>query len=68
MEITVNGELINIEADTTLSQYLETLGFSGKQSIAVALNKEIVQRKLYAQTPLSEGDQIEIVKAIGGGS
>ena len=67
MDITVNGKPINIEKDTTLSQYLETLGFSGKNSIAVALNKEIVQRQSYGQTPLYDGDQLEIVKAIGGG-
>jgi len=67
MEITVNGKLINIEEGTTLSEYLDTLGFSGKSSIAIALNKEIVQRESYSQTPLSDGDQLEIVKAIGGG-
>jgi len=67
MDITVNGKPINIDQGTTVSQYLETLGFSGRNSIAVALNKEIVQRESYAQTPLSDGDQLEIVKAIGGG-
>ncbi len=67
MDITVNGKPINIDKGTTLSHYLETLGFSGKNAIAVALNKEIVQRESYSQTPLSDGDQLEIVKAIGGG-
>ena len=67
MEITVNGKPINIEEGTTLSEYLDTLGFSGKRSIAIALNKEIVQRESYGQTQLSDGDQVEIVKAIGGG-
>ena len=67
MDITVNGKPINIDKGTTLSNYLETLGLSGKNAIAVALNKEIVQRESYSQTPLSDGDQLEIVKAIGGG-
>tara|TARA_B100000686_G_scaffold287249_1_gene312589 strand:- start:595 stop:801 length:207 start_codon:yes stop_codon:yes gene_type:complete len=67
MDITVNGKPINVDQGTTVSQYLETLGFSERNSIAVALNKEIIQRESYGQTPLSDGDQLEIVKAIGGG-
>jgi len=31
------------------------------------INREIVPRSLYAETLLVEGDQIEIVHAIGGG-
>ena len=56
MDITVNGKPINVDQGTTVSQYLETLGFSERNSIAVALNKEIIQRESYGQTPLSDGD------------
>lgn len=68
MQILVNGKSTDIGSTNNLAQYLEAIGLSHKDSIAVALNKEIVSRELYQQTPLSEGDELEIVKAIGGGT
>ena len=35
--------------------------------LAVAINMEIVRRGDYAATKFSEGDEIEIVRAVGGG-
>ena len=49
MDITVNGKPINVDQGTTVSQYLETLGFSERNSIAVALNKEIIQQYCYTR-------------------
>ena len=68
MQILVNGKSTDIGCTNNLAQYLEAIGLSHKDSIAVALNKEIVSREFYQQTPLSEGDELEIVKAIGGGT
>ncbi|MFP3616279.1 sulfur carrier protein ThiS, partial [Paraburkholderia sp. SIMBA_050] len=45
---------------------LETLGYAGKR-VAVERNGEIVPKSQHAQTALSDGDQIEIVVAVGGG-
>ena len=68
MIILVNGKSTDIGNPNNLAQYLQAIGLSKKNSIAVALNKEIVSRELYQQTPLFEGDELEIVKAIGGGA
>ncbi|MCY3825700.1 MAG: sulfur carrier protein ThiS, partial [Nitrospinae bacterium] len=35
--------------------------------IAVALNMEIVRRGEYGDAHLSDGDEVEIVRAVGGG-
>jgi thiamine biosynthesis protein ThiS len=45
---------------------LEQIGLNpGK--VAVERNREIVPRSRYGQTPLAEGDQLEIVQFVGGG-
>ncbi len=35
--------------------------------VAVELNREIVPRARWAETPLHDGDQLEIVHFVGGG-
>ncbi|GLS42099.1 hypothetical protein GCM10007884_00840 [Methylobacterium brachythecii] len=37
------------------------------EGIAIALNGRVVRRKDWAETALSEGDRIEIVRAMQGG-
>jgi len=66
MQINVNGEPRTIVEPTNLEVLIEQLGFSGKR-IAVELNREIVPHGQYGQQILKDGDQIEIVHAIGGG-
>ena len=67
MKIFVNGKPTIVEDAVTVSNYLIFLGFENTTSIAIALNKEVIQRDLYGQKKLVEGDRLEIVRAIGGG-
>ena len=67
MDIIVNGRTTQVDEDVDVAQMLEQLGFGGKL-VAVELNYEIVPRERYAKHRLREGDQLEIVQAIGGGS
>ena len=67
IEISVNGNLERIEDDSTLASYLQSLGLQNRKAIAIALNGEVVHRKLFSQTKISVGDSLEIVRAIGGG-
>ncbi len=66
MKIILNGEPYDIEPGTTVSQLVEQLGLAGKR-LAVEIDREIVTRSAYPETRLSEGMQLEIVHAIGGG-
>lgn len=66
MNIKLNGESREIPDDSTAQQLVELLELSDKR-LAMEINREIVPRSLYAETLLVEGDQIEIVHAIGGG-
>jgi sulfur carrier protein len=62
----VNGERLTLPAGTTIAELLAARGWAGKR-VAVERNGEIVPRSLHAQTPLAEGDTLEIVVAVGGG-
>ncbi len=54
------------EAELDLAGLIDRLDLAGKR-IAVERNGEIVPRSRYAATPLADGDQLEIVAAVGGG-
>lgn len=66
MNIQLNGENHDIPDNSTAQDLIEQLGLTGKR-LAMELNQEIVPRSTYAGTALQNGDQIEIVHAIGGG-
>ena len=62
----INGELAELPQAMSVAALLEARGLAGKR-VAVERNGEIVPRGRHADTPLAEGDQIEIVVAVGGG-
>ncbi len=64
--LSVNGQSRAIDPGVTLAALLEELSRGGKR-VAVEKNGEIVPRSRYPDTPLAEGDQLEIVVAVGGG-
>jgi sulfur carrier protein len=65
MELTVNGELKNIEC-CTINDLLRSLTIDPRR-VAVELNLEIVPKNLYESKNLNVGDRIEIVHFVGGG-
>jgi len=64
--VTVNGKQHEIPAGSTVEQMLERLGLSGRR-VAVAIDREVVPRSTFAATPVADGDQIEVLEAVGGG-
>ncbi|MCP5267823.1 MAG: sulfur carrier protein ThiS [Zoogloeaceae bacterium] len=66
MKLTINGESRDFPPSQTIASLLEILGLAGKR-IAVEHNGEIVPKSRHGQTPLAEGDSLEIVVAVGGG-
>lgn len=66
MKIILNGNAHYTNDSTSIQTLLEKQGFKGKR-IAVEVNQEIIPRSLHIGYLLHEGDQIEIVHAIGGG-
>lgn len=68
MFVNLNGKTHEIELGLTLINLIEELGLAERKAIAIALNGEVLKREDYAGIVLSEGDSLEIVRAIGGGS
>ena len=66
INISLNNELKQIETNMPLSDALIQWGF-GETKIAVAINSEFVPRSTYSQRVILAGDQIDIVKPVGGG-
>jgi sulfur carrier protein len=67
MELRVNGKPRTARAGSTVADLVEELGLRQRQVVA-ELNGEPVERARFAQTPLEEGDVLEIVRAVAGGS
>jgi sulfur carrier protein len=63
--LTVNGERQEVAAPT-VAALLEALGYEGR-FFAVAVNQKVVRRARWAETPLAEGDQVEILTPRQGG-
>ena len=66
MNLTINGEP-QVYSAVTLSALVEQLGMKPDR-VAIELNREIVPREQWPQTPLHDGDRLEIVHFVGGGS
>ena len=66
MEIILNGNLKAIPDNTTATQLVALLELQGKR-LAIEINEEIVPRSTFDEIKLSQGDKVEIVRAIGGG-
>ena len=66
MDIIVNGETRSVPERTTAAGLIDILELGGRR-LALELNGEIVPRSEHAGCPLSAGDEIEIVHAVGGG-
>ena len=66
MNIIINGEKKEFPASLTFEQLLSGLGVDPRK-VAVERNLTIVPRTTYATTAVNDGDEIEIIKFIGGG-
>lgn len=66
MNVTINGEVRQLPDGSTIRKMLGSLGIT-KGRVAVEVNREVVPRRRHEETPLAEGDVIEVVTLVGGG-
>ena len=66
MQLTVNGQPQTIADGATLESLLTALALAPRR-VAVERNGRLVRRTDFAQTPLQEGDCLEILTLVGGG-
>lgn len=67
MTLIINGEPRTFDSITTLAELIEKLGIKGDR-VAVELNRDIVPRTEWPSAALKDGDKLEIVHFVGGGS
>ena len=65
IHLIVNGKARAAEA-TDLESYLLSFGLN-LQFLAVGYNGEVLKKETFAQVRLRDGDNLEIVRPVGGG-
>jgi len=66
IQVTVNGKAHRFTHPVNVRELLEHLQMAGKK-VAVERNGEIVPKGLHPDTIVENGDELEIVVAVGGG-
>ncbi|MCH9645102.1 MAG: sulfur carrier protein ThiS [Proteobacteria bacterium] len=66
MIIIVNGKQLEIEKPATAEKLIKQLNYQD-QRIALEVNEMIIPKSQHGEFALNENDQIEIIKAVGGG-
>ncbi|MBN9563143.1 MAG: sulfur carrier protein ThiS [Alphaproteobacteria bacterium] len=66
LSIRVNGEPHALAA-ATLAELLAARGIQRARGVAVAVNGQVVPARIWPEHRLAEGDDVEIVKPVGGG-
>ena len=66
IQVTVNGAAHRFDYPVNVRELLEKLAMAGKK-VAVERNGEIVPKSAHSDTVVEDGDQLEIVVAVGGG-
>jgi len=67
MKLIINGEERSLENVSSLTSLLQQLGLKADR-VAIELNREIAARTSWDSTQLKDGDRLEIVQLVGGGS
>jgi sulfur carrier protein len=66
MLLIINGEERTFADPPNLAALVKELGIKSDR-VAVELNRDIVPRGRWTETPLKSGDRLEIVHFVGGG-
>ena len=70
MKLKINGEIKTIDhsnEEFVLENLLDHLGYK-PQLVVVELNGEIINPKVWISTKIKNGDCLEVVTIVGGGS
>jgi thiazole synthase len=67
LRLTVNGQIRTAPTGTTVAALLRDMGVDPAR-VAVERNQDVIPRRTWAEAALADGDKVEIVAFIGGGS
>ncbi len=66
MEVVINGKPHQAAAVLSLAQAVALLT-DAETGVAAAVNGDVVRRTAWEATPLSDGDEVEVLTAVQGG-
>ena len=66
MTISLNGETREVRAARTVGELVEEFGLPGP-ALLIEHNRIALARSAWADTPLADGDQIELLRVTAGG-
>ncbi len=66
IHLSLNNQPTTLDRPLLLQEALEFWGY-GSTRIAVAINGDFVPRSRYGEQLLADGDEVDIVKPVGGG-
>ena len=68
MTITVNGDPLELAEGATVADVATALELpADARGVAIAVDREVVPRGAWADTPLQAGARVEVVRAVQGG-
>lgn len=68
MQVKVNGEVVNLEKPLNINDFLVAVKAEQPEYVTVQKNGEFIQRDDFADTLVEEGDEVEFLYFMGGGS
>ncbi len=66
MQIILNGQPKNLDQNTTLSTLLDSLNLE-PDTVVAEINCQIIKPGRYPRLELKDGDQVELIRFVGGG-
>jgi sulfur carrier protein len=66
--VTLNGESRDLGDAATVETAVRAIGAPDGRGVAVALDGEVIPRGEWATTAVRDGQQVEILRAVQGGS
>ena len=67
MRVTANGRTLEIGEPTTVAAFVRSRGLDPRY-VVVERNGEPLERTRYEEVELVDGDRLELVRAVAGGS
>jgi sulfur carrier protein len=66
LKISLNGVEQHVKRPMSVAALLAENGYA-ERKVAVEINREIVPKSMHAERVIHDGDEVEIVQALGGG-
>lgn len=68
MQISMNGEKRQVDENLTIAGLLTVEKVESLEMVSVQVNGEVIDQALYQETGINDGDEVDFLYFMGGGS